>query len=114
MSFCRQLWGLYSWVNAWKWFPNTQISVSGGQYRGQSYVVQTKFYVVDLQIGCWNRMVRILALWFSVGSIRTSNNAELVYALLDGTATQSYCGTVVEHWSFLSMATRIFVFWVLQ
>jgi hypothetical protein len=23
------------------------------------YVVQTKFYVVDLQIGCWNRMVRI-------------------------------------------------------
>jgi hypothetical protein len=28
-------------------------------------------------------MVRILALWFSVGSVRTSNNAELVYALLD-------------------------------
>lgn len=51
---------------------------------------------------------------FSVGSVRTSNNAELVYVLLDGTATQSYCGTVVEHWSFLSMATRIFVFWVMQ
>jgi hypothetical protein len=55
-------------------------------------------------------MFRISALWLSVGSVRTSNNAELVYVLLYGIATQSYCGTVVEHWSFLSMATRIFVF----
>lgn len=55
-------------------------------------------------------MVRISALWLSVGSVRTSNNGELVYVLLAGIATKSYCHPVVEHWSFLSMATRIFVF----